>query len=97
MKAKTITRLEKLEKRQHRANGFEMLCDDGTTINVNDPLEYIISHGTHTAAGKRLVSVVLPSEKMDGLSAAFVEYANAVLSGTETLFTERLEELMISD
>ena len=97
MRAKTLTRLEKLEKQYKQPNGVEMQCNDGSTIHVADPLEYIIENGNTLSDGRRLVSVVRPIGRIDAISAAFYEYADAVLDGRETLYTDRLDELLQSD
>lgn len=95
MKAKTLTRLEKLEKHK-QPNGYRMMCDNGETFNVSDPLEYVIENGNTAPNGQRVISVVPNIGRVDAISAAFDEYVNAVLDGREILFTKS-KNLLQSD
>lgn len=92
MKAKTLTRLENLEKHKQPDN-YKMMCDNGETFNVFDPLEYVIENGNIAPNGRRVISVVPHIGRGDAISAAFDDYVNAVLDGREILFTKSIDLL----
>lgn len=93
MKAKTLTRLEKLEKKYKQPNAYRMMCDNGEVFNVFDPLEYVIENGNTAPNGRRVISVIPTIGRVDAISAAFDDYVNAVLDGREILFTKSIDLL----